>query len=322
MKPSPDALDHAVLQQAANWYARLQAGTVDPATRAAWEHWHAQQDAHRLAWQYVERIGQRFERLQADGDMAMDTLNNARRLHQSRRQALRTLAVLSGGALLGWVGWKPAQQGLMAWRADYRSATGEIREIALADGSQVWLNSASALDVDYRPALRQLRLLRGEVLIDTAKDARPFVVETAQGSLRALGTRFSVLQQDDHSLLSVFEGAVEVRSADSGARRIVHAGQQLRFDRGSLADTEPVAQGRQSWSRGVLLAEDLPLAQFIAELARYRHGHLGVAPEVAHLRVMGAYPLHDSEQTLAMLESALPIRIQRTLPWWISIEPR
>ncbi|GAB3371293.1 FecR family protein [Azotobacter armeniacus] len=329
MKRSPDPVsgqkpDHATLQQAAHWYARLSADPHDDATCEAWRRWHGQSDAHRHAWQYVERVSRRFAALQGDGDTAARTLRTARHTDMSRRQAVRSLALLSGGALLGWIGWRatPLPHLLAAWRADYHTATGEVRDFLLADGTHIWLNGASALDTDYRHEWRRLQLLAGEVLIDTAEEARPFIVETAEGSLRALGTRFSVTQQDGSTRLAVFEGAVEIRTAGTGAMRIIQAGQQLRFDRQAIGSTGPAVQTRQAWAKGILLVSDMPLTEFVEELSRYQHGHLGVAPEVAHLRVMGAYPLHDPEQILAMLESALPVSIRRPLPWWTTIDAR
>lgn len=316
--------DHATLQQAAQWYAQLSAAPLDRATQQAWQQWHAQSDLHQQAWHYVERISQRFAPLQQDGETALQTLGAVRRASQSRRQVLRTLAVLSGGALLGWAGLGTTHLGrpLLALRADYRSPTGTVRHIRLADGTQIWLNSASALNVEFQADLRLLKLVDGEVLIETARDPRPFIVETAEGRLRALGTRFSVVQYPQRTLLNVFDGAVEVRIASGTQARVAQAGQQLAFDQQHIGDSTPASSMRQGWSNGMLLANDMPLANFIDELARYRHGHLGVAPEIANLRVMGTYPLHDSEQTLAMLERVLPVRVHHTLPWWTTLEPR
>ncbi|MNN45931.1 fec operon regulator FecR [compost metagenome] len=173
-----------------------------------------------------------------------------------------------------------------------------------------------------RADLRRLLLLQGEVLIETARDGRPFIVESTQGRMRALGTRFSVTQQDGATRLAVFEGAVEIRTADGTSRQVIEAGNQVRFDSAVIGAPQPADPARQSWRKGILAANDMPLSAFVEELSRYRHGHLGVDPAVADLRVMGSFPLHDSDRALAMLQSALPVRIQRTLPWWISIEPR
>ncbi|MNP78242.1 fec operon regulator FecR [compost metagenome] len=81
-------------------------------------------------------------------------------------------------------------------------------------------------------------------------------------------------------------------------------------------------ESRQAWRDGRLLASDISLGEFAEQLRAHLPGHLGVAPQVQALRVMGSFPADDPERTLAMLESALPIRVRRTLPWWYSIEPR
>ena len=72
----------------------------------------------------------------------------------------------------------------------------------------------------------------------------------------------------------------------------------------------------------VLVAEDMPLDQVLAVLGDYRHGYLGMDPALTGLRAVGTYPLQDSDRALAMLERSLPIRVVRTLPWWVNVEPR
>ncbi|MCO8163531.1 FecR domain-containing protein [Pseudomonas sp. 21LCFQ010] len=322
MKPSSESLDHAVLKQAAHWYARLQA-EKDPHLHADWQRWHDQHDSHQRAWQYVERISARFSPLQGERDTARATLAGARQVRQSRRNVLLGLALFGGAALLARLGWRPLEQNLLAWRADQRTAVGEVRALRLDDGTRLWLNSDSALNIAYTAQQRVLQLVRGEVLIDTAKDARPFFVDTAEGRLQALGTRFSVQQETTDTRLSVFDGAVAIHMGNSASiAAVVNAGHERRFNREQLGTEQPVNAGRQSWSRGILQADNQPLADVIAELRRYHHGHIGVAPEVAGLKVVGTFPQDDLPQTLSMLSSALPIRVEQTLPWWISLEAR
>jgi ferric-dicitrate binding protein FerR (iron transport regulator) len=62
--------------------------------------------------------------------------------------------------------------------------------------------------------------------------------------------------------------------------------------------------------------------EVVAELRRYRPGHLAVAPEIAHLPVFGTYPIKDPDRSLAMLETVMPIQVRRPLSWWVSIEPK
>ncbi|MDR0281340.1 MAG: FecR domain-containing protein [Paucimonas sp.] len=320
MNPAPP--DHATLQQAADWYARINGQPHDPALQQAWQHWLAQDEGHRQAWGLVERVSQRFAPLHDDVEDAAQTLDHLRRQGINRRRLLRGVAGVVGLGFIGLFAWRPLlREPLLAWQADLRSATGEIVEHRLADGTRLWLASDSAVDVHFNARQRNLRLYRGEVLVSTAADPRPLFVHTAHGSLQPLGTRFSVSLDDGNTRLTVFEGRVLARCAGSSAQQEVAAGHALAFDSQHFTALQPASPAREAWSRGVLLAEDIPLARFVAELGRYRHGYLGVDPALAELKIMGTFPLHDTDQALAMLERTLPVKVRRPLPWWVSIEP-
>lgn len=208
-----------------------------------------------------------------------------------------------------------------AWLASERTGTGEIRDTRLADGTHLWLSSRTAVEIDYSQHLRRLQLLQGEVLVDTANDPRPLVVDALHGRLQALGTRFSVREGQGFTQLSVFAGAVRIEPANSAAVQVVPAGRQVRIGDAGIGASEPVALAREAWSRGVLLADNRRLADFIDELAEHVPGYLGCDPRVAELRLVGAYPLNDPERILAALERSLPVRVNRRLPWWLTVEP-
>ncbi|HWK52922.1 MAG TPA: FecR domain-containing protein [Hyphomicrobiales bacterium] len=315
---------HQVLEQAAEWYALLRSGDATDSDRTHWQAWLAQQPQHRQAWHCVEQISNRFESLQDTPDprRTAEGLWTANERLIKRRRLLRGSAIVAGTALLGWQTLPPSSLPRLAraWSAGHRSATGEIRSLVLADGTQVWLNTAAAFDEHYDINQRLLQLWAGEILIATAGDAqRPFLVATPQGRLRALGTRFTVRLEETQTLLAVFEGAVEITTA-SGATSVVEAGQQRRFSTTALASAEPADLAREAWRDGILVARDIPLREVVGELRRYRRGYLGLAPEVAELRVFGNFPLHDPDAALDLLGYALPIRVRRTLPWWASID--
>ncbi|MGG5291994.1 FecR domain-containing protein [Pseudomonas shirazensis] len=321
MSSNRGSLDRATLQQAADWFARLSAEPNALPLQEAWRQWHAHSELNRLAWRYVERVGQRFAPLQEDIPAASRTLETLRQSQRSRRQALRGLSVLLGCAVLGWGSWQ--QRWLPGrWSSDFSTDTSPLGEQVLADGTRLWLNSGTALDVNFSNDQRELKLYRGEVLINTGNDRRPFVVDTPQGQLRPIGTRFSVREQGDRTLLNVYQGSVQASCADSQQTRIVPAGQGISFDRRSLSALQPAQPGREAWINGVLMANDMRLGDFIDELASYRQGHLGIDPQVSNLRVMGLYPLHDTDQVLAMLEQVLPVRIERRFAWWVTVVAR
>lgn len=322
-------VSHEAMEQAAAWFSLLQSGNATDADRDRWRAWRASGRECEAAWAFVERVSQRFAPLQAAPSprLAADTLQAANQRLAKRRTLLLGLAAMAGsGGLLGWAVWQQAGwvDPWLARFADHHTATGERRDVVLADGTQVWLASASAFDQDYRSDLRRLRLRAGEILVQTATDpARPFVVDTAHGRLRALGTRFNVrLDDDGGTQLAVYEGAVEVKLARNTGSTVVASGQQVRFTADRLNEVVAADPAREAWSRGILLAQDMPLAQVVAELGRYRRGHIAVAPDVAGLTVLGSYPLDDFDGTLTMLQQSLPIQVRQPLPWWTTIEAR
>jgi len=325
-QPDPAEPPHQAMEQAAEWYALLRSGEATEADRRGWQTWLDSHPDHCRAWSYVEAVSRNFDPIHttADPKLTADKLWAANTRVLQRRRVLTSIAGLAGTGLLGWLTWRhtPLPAMALAWAADHRTATGEMREVALPDGTRAWLNTATAFNEDYSASQRRLHLLHGEILIETAHDAqRPFYVDTAHGRLQALGTRFTVRLDEKETFLAVYEGAVEVRT-NAGASAVVRSGQQVHFTPDALGAPEPADVAREAWSRGMLVAHNIPLSEVVQELRRYRSGHLGVAPEVAGLRVFGNFPLHDTDETLALLSEALPVRIHRRMGWWVSIEPK
>ncbi len=316
--------DNRVLEQAAEWFALLRSGETTPTDEALWQHWLDEHEEHRAAWQYVVAVGQRFDALRHHGQIhsAESTLDQLQERRLSRRRLLGNTVVVLGGSALLAASWPhtPFPRTTAKWRADHRTAIGEIRDIRLADGSRVWLNTDSALNVDLSRDLRRLQLVAGEILVDTATDSRPLVVETERGLMRALGTRFTIRRGDRQTYLAVYDGAVAIRTRE-GRGITLQAGQATRFDEASIGEVEQADAARQAWSRGLLLARDITLQAVVAELRRYTRAHFGVAEEIADLRVVGGFPLTEPDRVLAMLEKALPVSVRRPMPWWVNIVP-
>lgn len=317
---------HAVLASAADWYARLRDGRAESRDRDAWRAWLAADEAHRTAWRQVEEISRGLEPLHdlPSPRRAAQALGVATDRLRARRRALVGVAVLASAGALGGLGhgqgWLPAR--LLALGADHHTWIGEQQALTLADGSLLWLNTASAVNLRFTDDERVIELVDGEVFIATAEDAgRPFVVDTPHGRLRALGTRFNVRLGAGASQVAVFDGAVEIRVTD-GLTGIVRAGRQAGFHTGHIGAGQAADPAREAWTQGALVADDITLREVVAELRRYRRGHLGVADEVAELKVYGNFPIRDAERVLTMLASALPIRIHEPLPWWTRIEAR
>jgi len=308
------------LRQAAEWFSVLQSGKPSAADIQDWQHWLASGTGAQAAWQRVEDLAGGLSRLSSLP--ARQALEHGARLGRSRRSALRALALLPLGGLTAWLLQQQSER--RGWLADYRTSVGERRELQLADGGRLWLNTGSAADVDYQPGLRRIALYAGELLLSTGRDpvqpARPMVVDVAPGRLQALGTRFGVRYADSGAVhLAVFEGRVAAQPR-AGSSLVVAAGQQALVWPDRVEALGSVAAQADGWTRGMLVADNMRLDEFLAELSRYRRGLLSCAPEVADLRIVGAYPLADTDQVLQALASSLNIRVRRPFPWWVSVE--
>ena len=315
----------AVADQAVEWLTLLMSGATSAQEQLALQTWRAASPEHERAWRHIEAMTGRLKALPAKS--AYQTLSPyARQTTQaSRRTLLRSL--FWGGLLAG--------SGLLASRtntwqeqlAEHRTGTGEQRRVTLSDGTRVTLNTATALDLQFDAHTRLLHLRAGEIMVVTAAaqglqpvDPRPLEVQTAQGRIRALGTRFSVRQDDGHTQVAVQESAVQLHPSRSDRLQVLLAGQRTGFSRTHIDPLRPLHEADMAWTRGQIIADDMPLGEFIAELDRYRPGVLRCDPHVAGLRLSGVFPVHDSDRILATLPSVLPVQVRTRSRYWVLIE--
>ncbi|MFT4065981.1 FecR domain-containing protein [Paraburkholderia sp.] len=310
----------AILNEALQWLVTLWSGEATRDEQEACERWRRASPAHEAAWQQVQSIDNRLGTVPAN--LAAPTLRGARQ-RSRRRAVLRSLVFAGGTGALAWAAsdgssWR-------SWSADYRTATGEQRNLVLADGTHLMMNTGTALDVRFTASERRILLRSGEIYVATAHETsavyRAFIVETAQGSVQALGTRFTVRQDDAVSYVAVYEGAVSVLPAHSTQALRVEAGQRTTFVADRVNALSPVDADSPGWTRGLLVVEQMRLDAFVRELGRYRSGFVHTDPAVAGLRVSGVFPLADTDRALASLQRALPVRIQYVTRYWVAVRP-
>ncbi|MFJ4371706.1 FecR domain-containing protein [Pseudomonas japonica] len=313
---SRNALD-PVAEEAIAWMVRLRSGQDEARQQVLFQQWLARSPANAAAWEQLQRgLGRHYDVVRRAPGALRDTLLQT---DTARRDVLRGLVAvgLLGGGL--WLGAR--SDGGRTLMADLRTGTGERRRLTLADGSRLILNADSAVDIDLAGERRLLRLYRGALVVQVAADpSRPFIVRTAQGDIRALGTRFLVEQlADDSTRVVVLEHAVRV-SLPSGATQDLAEGQAALL-RAQGIEALPAGQAyRADWVEGRLSVLDEPLSTLIDALRPYRSGFIRVSPRVRDLRVQGVFPLDDSERTLAALAETQPIRIKRFGPWLTLID--
>ncbi|SDF61804.1 FecR family protein [Duganella sp. OV458] len=308
--------------QAAEWLTALMASDFSAADQERWQQWRAADPDHARAWQHIEAVCARLHGLR--GGAAYTALSTP---PTSRRNSIAVLLGLGVAGAAGALGTRTHQ-----WQeltADLRTSVGERRQWTLDDGTRVLLNTASAVNLRFDAHQRRLELVTGEIRIETghattvaaAAAGRPFIVQTAQGSVRALGTAFTVRQMVGRTQVDVQRSAVEITPAGAAPRRL-DAGQRTAFSATAIDAPTPSSSDNVAWTLGAIVADEMRLADFLAELGRYRRGVLRCDPAAAELRFSGVFPLKDTDAILAMLPKSLPVRIRTFSAYWVHVEKR
>ncbi|WP_307522146.1 FecR domain-containing protein [Pseudomonas sp. W2I6] len=313
-------IDPQVVKQAISWMLRLRNNRANVRLKAQCEHWREAHHEHELAWQRVQALQHELSsQLAAIPGAHVALENSAQRL--GRRQALK---VLSGVLLMGSAAWVSRDlTGWQRWTSDLATTTGERRSVQLPDGTRLQLNTDSAVDLDFNPQQRLITLVRGEILVTCGAAATaPLLVRTRHGLFEGIDGRFVVRQDSDCTRLSVASGNVAIHSPHTadGLFTQVHAGESYLVRQNAAALAPPSDMDTAAWADGLIVTRNMRLADFLAEVGRYRHGYLGCSSDIADLRLSGVFRLEDTEKLLAILPQTLPVRLRYRTRWWVSLE--
>jgi transmembrane sensor len=324
-------------EEAAMWAWRMDCDTVSAADRQAFESWLRRDPRHRRASAELSRVW-----------AALDGLAEAK-----RDEKIATFAAPGFAARNRGVWWAAAAAVLLAiaipiWiqksgeLQTLATAVGQQRNVTLADGSVVTLNTNTIVETNLRRYSREVYLRKGEAHFQVAHDRfRPFLVHAGDAVVRAVGTQFEVrVRSDQHVDVVVNEGRVEVQSAVSEPanavnhghvrpRTVVHAlsaGQQLSAT-GNDYTVVPVSSHQLSsalaWRDGAVIFDGERLSDAIAEIGRYTDARIIVSdPQVAALKVGGRFRTGDVQEFFDALQSALPVSIRRTADGVVYVDPR
>lgn len=310
-----DAAPRKVVEAAATWYVQFQCEPPSPVQLQAWQRWLDSDASHRQAWEQLERMQTHL------GALPRDMSRRALSAGQQRRQVLKVLALFGA---TGYLGWNVHHQAApLGWWADYRTGVGQRRAIELSDGTQLQLNTDSAVDIQFGPTQRLIQLQRGEIMIRTGKAPQPFFVATRDGRIQALGTTFSVRQLSTATRVGVLEDEVRLLPAarrDDDQR--LRAGESVEFDRAQIGTRQAYGAAEAAWVNGQLIVLNANLGEVIAELDRYRPGSLRCDAQAARLRVSGTFKVEDSAAVLANLQATLPIKVDYFTRYWATISRR
>ena len=143
----------------------------------------------------------------------------------------------------------------------------------LADGTRVWVNSASEVRFPncFSGEKREI-YVKGEVYLEVARDEEhPFVVYAGENEVRVLGTRFNLTAYPDEQkvVTTLVEGSVEFRNDQSSIR--LKPGEQSVLDRATnkLEKQKVDVSIYTSWVSGTFEYERMSLFDITRQLSRW-----------------------------------------------------
>ena len=187
----------------------------------------------------------------------------------------------------------------------YSTVVGERREVILNDGSVIELNTDSVVEVYFDENKREISLVKGEAYFDVAKDRmRPFVVNTDNGEVMAIGTAFNINHYDDKTIVTVTEGTVAVKSMQqdelSSKPTYVAPNQKVVIGEGGLGRVLAISRGENiEWMSNTVVFNEMPLSIALAEVGRYLPFDIRlIDPSLSQIKVSGTFSLGSPQATL------------------------
>ena len=304
-----------VRDEAAQWFVRLREPVSDVELRRQFQAWLDEHPQHRHEFEVLQSLWSAADLVPAARLRAMCETPPAR--HQ-RRTVLRYAVAASVVAMALGLGLFSTLNRPAPYTAEFSTATGERRQVALPDGSLVDLDSRSRIQVRFEKDRRGIELTEGEAMFSVEHDSnRPFVVETGSGKVTVTGTRFDVRRGSNETRVVVEQGSVKVQGRVAADNDFISltAGLGTQVDaKGKVAPAYAVNPAElTAWRNGKLVFNDASLADVAEQVSRYRDKPLKVgSPAVGNLRLTSVFKSDNTDALLKALPNILPVAI-RTL---------
>lgn len=329
MPPQSDSADRTRLRdEAINWLIRLRSEELSDAEMTAFANWLAEDYHHSEAFAFAEDLFDDMRQAAlttppiAEPSLPHPQLPSQNSRRRTHRRWLRLSLASAALWLLAVILIIPDQSHpLQRLLSDHHTGTGEIREIRLSDGSQIQLDTNTAVSLQFDAEHRRIVLHHGRARFSVAKDPlRPFEVLAGNTNSRALGTVFDVNRIDDgNTSVTVQQHAVRFTVAGEQSDLEISAGQRLQYRHGDSSpsiETVDIAE-TSAWQQHRLIINDRPLGELITELNRYRLGRIFLSDAaLGQMRISGVFSLDNPDAIPTSIVAVLGLKETRLSPWW------
>lgn len=291
-----DARGQRIEQEASAWLARLRGGGRQD--QEAFEDWYAADPDHADAYDRV------LDSWQATNELSGSRAAPVRALDWRQLAAIAAIFLL---ALLGlgFAGMRHNSSAGAPMALETRA--GEIRTVALADGSRMTLDTESLVHATLDAEQRRVQLVRGRARFQVAAKPRPFVIETEGGSVTTSGSTLDVGFEGASMSVGLLRGYADVRGGLQGAVQFrLNPGQKVTIGKAGVL---PYSVADQRWPGRMRSFENAPLSDVVAVANRYGSAQIKLAePELGSLRFTGTFNAADSAGLAHMLAAMFKLK--------------
>lgn len=167
----------------------------------------------------------------------------------------------------------PAPTELLATRTIH-VPVGQRTELTLNDGTKIWLNSNTTLQIENTVGKNLRRVsLDGEAYFEVTPNKHlPFVVQTGSYEVQVLGTKFNVFAYKDRKDFSVrlYEGAVNVSDVQTDTSLRLSPNEEVKVsDDGRLVKGSFEQPESLLWLEGIYYFEDTDYETIFRQIKEY-----------------------------------------------------
>lgn len=278
--------------------------------------WAESSETSREEFNAFRRIYDTTLLMDDEAEVAARRTGTVRR-HWKWAAAAATVVLVSGLYFLhnDMTGTKVEQQALTFHSIS--APTGQQTRTVLSDGTVVWLNSGSELEICEQESGERKVKLSGEAFLDVARDEnRPFVVETSRMTVRVLGTQFNVNAYDDRQSVVLISGSVDVKGSGQENGRRISPDEMFTYDAatGESEVSRVNTDNFVSWKEGFLQLEKSPLNQVFMQLQHFYGVRIDCDESMAeNLTISGKLELRNGlENALSHIRLLAPISFKYT----------
>jgi transmembrane sensor len=185
--------------------------------------------------------------------------------------------------------------------------------IKFSDGTEVELNTDSAVRYRMTTAERTVWLDRGEAYFHVAHDAsHPFMVIAGNRRIIDLGTEFLVRRESKGLEVALLKGRAAL-SAEGTQTAMLTPGDEVfatPFASALTHKTQQELADETAWRKGILVFRQTKLADAVSEVNRYSKTKLVITdPAVANMTIGGAFKTDSLAGFLQAMQTVLKLKL-------------